>query len=165
MVKVEVETLFLQEKPAKMMLTLRGTDKPVYAAILSKETDSTYAHTLRVLLKLEELGLVRFEEKGRIKLVRLTELGGALANELSSLLDLLELAEIASAIESLYEREVKGHLREEINKEAVLNRLGQQTKKLEPLTHGKSEGIEQLAKKQLKRIEEVLREVKGLIVG
>lgn len=165
MVNVEVETLFLQEKPAKMMLELRGTDKPVYAAVLSKETNSTYAHTLRVLSKLEGLGLVRFEEKGRIKLVKLTELGDALANELSSLLDILELTEVASAIESLYEREVKRRLREEINKEAVLNRLGQQTKKLERFMREKPEAIEQLAKKQLKRIDEISREVKGLIVG
>ncbi len=165
MAKVEVETLFLQEKPARMMLTLKRAGKPIYAAVLSKETDSTYAHTLRVLSKLEELGLVRFEEQGRIKLVKLTELGDVIANEFSSLLVMLELAEVASAIEAIYARDVKGHLREEINKEAALNRLGQQTKKLERLMNERPEVIQRLVKKQLKRIDEISREVKGLIVG
>jgi DNA-binding MarR family transcriptional regulator len=165
MVKDKVETLFLQEKPAKILLAARGADKPAYVAKLSKETDSTYAHTFRVVSKLEELGLVVSKEEGRVKLVKLTEMGEAVAGELLTLLDLSELVEIAVAVESLYEREVKGHLRGEIDKEAVLGRLEQQTKKLERLTCEKPEVVTQLAKKQLKRIDEISREVKGLIVG
>jgi len=165
MVKDRVETLFLQEKPAKIVLAAKRADKPMYVAKLSKETDSTYAHTFRVVSKLEELGLVVSKDEGRIKLVKLTEMGEAFAGGLINLLDLSELIEIAIAVESLYEREVKGHLRGDIEKEAVLGRLEQQTKKLEHLTCEKPEVVTQLAKKQLKRIEEISREVKGLIVG
>jgi len=165
MVKDKVETLFLQEKPMKIVLAAERADKPVYVAKLSKETDSTYAHTFRVVSKLEELGLVVSKEEGRVKLVKLTDMGEAVAGELITLLDLSELVEIAVAVESLYEREVKGHLRGDIDKEAVLGRLEQQTKKLEHLTCEKPEVVTQLAKKQLKRIEEISREVKGLIVG
>ena len=165
MVKDRVETLFLQEKPAKIVLAAKGADKPMYVAKLSKETDSTYAHTFRVVSKLKELGLVVSKDEGRIKLVKLTEMGEAVAGELLNLLDLSELIEIAIAVESLYEREVKGHLRGDREKEAVLGRLEQQTKKLEHLTCEKPEVVTQLAKRQLKRIEEISREVKGLIVG
>lgn len=165
MVRDRAETLFLQEKPVKIMLAAKRADKPVYVAKLSKETDSTYAHTFRVVSKLEELGLVVSKDEGRIKLVKLTEMGEAVADELLNFLDLSELIEIATAVENLYGREVKGHLREDINKETVLGRLEQQAKKLEPLMREKPEVITQLAKKQLKRIEEISREVKGLIVG
>jgi len=165
MVKDKVETLFLQEKPMKIVLAAERADKPVYVAKLSKETDSTYAHTFRVVSKLEELGLVVSKEEGRVRLVKLTDMGEAVAGELITLLDLSELVEIAVAVESLYGREVKGHLRGEIDKEAVLGRLEQQTKKLEHLTCEKPEVVTQLAKKRMKRIEEISREVKGLIVG
>lgn len=163
--KDEVGTLFLQEKPAKILLALGRADKPVYVAMLSKETDSTYAHTFRVVSKLEELGLVTFKAEGRVKLVRLTKIGEALASELLNMSNMLGLVGIAFAVESLYEKEVKGHLREDINKELVLNRLEQQTKKLESMAQGKPETIVQLAKKQLKRVDEISREVKGLVVG
>jgi hypothetical protein len=43
--------------------------------------------------------------------------------------------------------------------------LEQQTKRLERLTCEKPEVVTELAKKQLKRIDEISREVKGLIVG
>jgi DNA-binding MarR family transcriptional regulator len=165
MVKDKVETLFLKEKPAKIVLAAGRADKPVYVAKLSKETDSTYAHTFRVISKLEELGLAASKEEGRVKLVKLTEMGEAVAGELLTLLDLSELVEIVVAIDGLYEREVKGHLREEIDKEAVLGRLEQQTKKLDRLACEKPEVVMQLAKTQLKRIDEISREVKGLIVG
>lgn len=163
--KDEAGTLFLQEKPAKILSALSRADKPVYVALLSKETDSTYAHTFHVVSKLEGLGLVTFKEEGRVKLVRLTKMGEALAGEFSNLADLLEIVSIYSAVEGLYEKEVKGRLREDINKGPVLSRLEQHTKRLEGLTQDKPETVVQLAKRQLKRIDEISREVKGLVVG
>ena len=165
MVKDKVETLFLQEKPVKIVLAAKRADKPVYVAKLSKETDSTYAHTFRVISKLEEMGLVVSKDEGRVKLVKLTEMGEAVAGELLNLLDLSELTEIAGAVKNTYEREVKGHLRGDIDKENVLNRLEQLAKRLERLTCEKPETIARLAKAQLKQIEEISGEVKGLIVG
>ncbi len=161
----KVEELFLQEKPNKIILMLSSVEKPVYVAKLAKGTDSTYAHTFRLVSKLEELGLVMSKDEGRIKLVKLTEIGKALAGELSDLLCLMELAELSVAITALYEREVKGHRREDIKKETVLGRLEQYGKKLDRLVNGKSGLIESLAKKELRRVDEISKEVKGLIVG
>ena len=165
MTKIDVGALFLREKPERMMLALKTAGRPIYVAEISKEAESTYAHTLRVLAKLEELGLVGFEENGRVKLVTLTESGDALAEKLLDMMDVLELAEIGRAVEELYGKEVKGRLREDVNKEAVLNKLEQQAKRLERLSQGKPEVIEKLVKRRVKRIDDISREVKGLIVG
>lgn len=165
MARDKLEKLFLQEKPGRIVLALRSARKPIYVARLAKETDSTYAHTFRLISKLKELGLVISKEEGRIKLVKLTVMGEALADQLSDLLYTLELVEISAAIDNLYDREVKGRLRGDINKEAVLSRLEQQTKRLERLASEKQETIMQLAKKELKRVEDISREIKGLIVG
>jgi len=161
----KLERLFLQEKPSRIMLVLNSVEKPVYIAKLAKETESTYAHTFRLISKLEELGLAISRDEGRIKLVKLTEIGKALADELSTLLRLMELAEVSAAITTLYEREVKGHLREDIKKETVLTRLEQYGKKLNRLADSKLGIVGELTKKELKKVDEIIREVKGLIVG
>ena len=75
--------LFLRLKPVKMLVSLKG--KPKYATILSKEVDCTYSHTVKVLNTFKELGLVEFEKRGRIKIVKLTETGEALAKLLGLL--------------------------------------------------------------------------------
>jgi DNA-binding MarR family transcriptional regulator len=46
-----------------------------YASVISKEIDSTFAHTTRILAKMEQCGLIRFTFEGRIKFVELTEYG------------------------------------------------------------------------------------------
>lgn len=66
-----------------MLVSLKG--KPKYATILSKEVDCTYSHTVKVLNTFKELGLVEFEKRGRIKIVKLTETGEALAKLLGLL--------------------------------------------------------------------------------
>ena len=160
-----IKTLFLQEKPVKTLLTLKRFEEPSYPAVISKEIESTYAHTWRVILTLEELGLVRFEKKGRIKLVKPSELGSSIAGELENLQALLEVAEADATIESIYQREVKGRLRVQINKERVLNRLRLQAKRLEKLADSKHEETWKHAGRCLRRTEEIEREVTGLIVG
>lgn len=59
---------------------------PKYATILSKEVDMTYSHTVKLLELFKDYGLVEFEKKGRIKIVKVTELGGDLATAFDSIL-------------------------------------------------------------------------------
>ncbi len=68
------EKLFLQEKPT-LALLLIGSMGKTYASVISKEIDSTFAHTTRILAKMEQCGLIRFTFEGRIKFVELTEYG------------------------------------------------------------------------------------------
>ena len=70
----DAEKLFLQEKPTLAMLFIGSTGKTL-ASVISKEIDSTFAHTTRILSKMEHSGLIRFTFEGRIKFVELTEYG------------------------------------------------------------------------------------------
>ena len=69
--------LFLHTKPVKLITSLRSG--PKYATILSKEIDCTYSHTVKLLDQFKKLGLVEFEKRGRIKIVKLTSLGEDIA--------------------------------------------------------------------------------------
>jgi predicted transcriptional regulator len=74
------EILFLHPKPVKMITSLKSEDIK-YATQVSKAVDCTYSHTVKVLENFRRLGLVTFEKKGRIKIVRLTEDGLDIAHD------------------------------------------------------------------------------------
>ncbi len=76
--------LFLHTKPVKILVNLK--EAPKYATILSKEVDCTYSHTVKVLNQFKKLGLVKFEKKGRIKIVTLTSSGKSLAHDFEGVL-------------------------------------------------------------------------------
>lgn len=80
--KKKVPSLFLRIKPVKILICLK--DGPVYATKVSKDVDCTYSHTVKLLDQLEKYGLVEFEKKGRIKLIRLTNDGKDLLGSLES---------------------------------------------------------------------------------
>ena len=67
------------------MLTILR-EGPKYTTILAKECDTTYSHTVKLLYVFKSFGLVEFERKGRIKIVRLTSLGEEIAKTLENLL-------------------------------------------------------------------------------
>jgi len=78
------ERFFLRTKPSLMLVLLRKG--PKYATLLSKEADVTYSHAVKLLDLFNDLGLVEFEKKGRIKMVKLTDLGEEVAKTLDSLI-------------------------------------------------------------------------------
>ncbi|MFH0862482.1 MAG: winged helix DNA-binding protein [Candidatus Altiarchaeota archaeon] len=84
-----ISRLLLHEKPAGIILSLKEKEKK-YPTVLSKENDCTYTHTLKILQELKEYGLVEFDKDGRIKYVKLTELGEDVAHELEGLVRYLE---------------------------------------------------------------------------
>jgi predicted transcriptional regulator len=69
--------LFLRSKPVKMLVSLRSG--PKYATMLSRESNITYSHTVKLLDLFNDIGLVEFEKKGRIKIIKLTSLGEEIA--------------------------------------------------------------------------------------
>jgi predicted transcriptional regulator len=77
-----LQDLFLREKPAKILMGLRGSKNPVYATLLSKDADCTYSHTIKILNAFKALGIVDFEKTGRIKTVTLTTDGAEIAGNL-----------------------------------------------------------------------------------
>jgi len=160
-IKRSVENLFLQEKPAKVLILLKKEEKPLYTAIISKEINCTYAHTLNVLAELEKLKLVIFKEKGRIKLVNLTELGEEAAEVIENFIDLLKLGEAEAGVNQIYEREIKGRLREEMNKKAISKQLEKHKENLKRLAEGRPQNVLLFAKKLLKKVDEVVAEALG----
>lgn len=74
MSREEVENLFLQEKPTLALLTIWSLRK-TYASVITKQINSTFAHTTKILSKMDDMGLVQFTSEGRIKYVELTEYG------------------------------------------------------------------------------------------
>jgi len=82
-------------KPVKLLTALKSG--PKYATILSKEVDCTYSHTVKVLDQFKIYGLVDFEKKGRIKIIKLTEDGQELAHSIEgSMMKLSKLKEKSS---------------------------------------------------------------------
>lgn len=78
-----LERLFLREKPAKLLISIKT---PKYATQLSKMVDCTYSHTVKLLDIFKALGLVQFEKTGRIKTIRLTPDGEEIAHYLEGLI-------------------------------------------------------------------------------
>ena len=74
------EILFLHPKPVKMLTSLKNEDIR-YATQVSKVVDCTYSHTVKVLDMFRRLGLVEFEKKGRVKLIKLTDNGIDIAHD------------------------------------------------------------------------------------
>jgi len=85
----DIGSLLLHKKPAGIILSLRDKEKK-YPTVLSKENDCTYTHTLKILEELRSYELVEFEKDGRIKFVKLTELGEDVAHNLEGLVRYLE---------------------------------------------------------------------------
>ncbi len=160
--KDEVEVgLFLQEKPKNILIYLKKENKPLYTSIISREVNTTYAHTFNVLKKLEKLKLVSFKESGRLKLVKLTELGDEAAGVMINLIDLLKLGETENELQKTYENEIKGRLREQMNKEQISKHLGKLKDKLNEFSKEKPDNVSVMAKKLLKRIDDTLAETLG----
>lgn len=81
-----LEDLFLREKPARILLGMKTKSKTnVYATMLSKEADCTYSHTIKILELFKNMGIVKFDKKGRVKHVALTDDGWDIAHNLEAL--------------------------------------------------------------------------------
>ena len=78
----EMEELFLRKKPVKLLMSLKtgGGVGGKYVSVLSKETDCTYSHTVKLLEEFRNLGIVSFDKQGRVKYIKLTSDGEDLAS-------------------------------------------------------------------------------------
>ena len=68
-----------------MLVALKRVARARYGSILAKEVDCTYSHAVKILQSLERLGLVVFEKKGRIKLIKLTKRGQEVADSIENI--------------------------------------------------------------------------------
>jgi len=77
--------IFFRRKPAMMLVALKRVARARYGSVLAKEVDCTYSHAVKILQSLEELGLVVFEKKGRIKLIKLTKVGQEISDNIENI--------------------------------------------------------------------------------
>ena len=68
-----------------MLVALKKLSRARYGSVLAKEVDCTYSHAVKILQTLEKLGLVVFEKKGRIKLIKLTKKGQEVADNIEAI--------------------------------------------------------------------------------
>lgn len=88
-----VEEMFLNEKPAQVLIKIRRNRKELNMSDIQKKIDTTYAHTVKVINRLEDKGLLETIEEGRSKTVKLTEEGEQLVKPLA---DFMQTAEKVS---------------------------------------------------------------------
>ena len=81
--------IFLREKPIELLLCLTRGVKEKYPSMLAKDSKCTYSHTVHLLQRMEKADLVKFEKKGRLKLVVLTKKGLDIADRFKSQAKLL----------------------------------------------------------------------------
>ncbi|MFH1630667.1 MAG: hypothetical protein ABIA21_00380 [Candidatus Aenigmatarchaeota archaeon] len=84
--KAELEELFLRKKPVRLLMALKLGGPSKYVSILSKETDCTYSHTIKLLEEFRNLGLAEFDKAGRVKFIKLTQDGEEMANYFEAVL-------------------------------------------------------------------------------
>ena len=82
--------IFFRRKPALMLVSLKKNLRMRYGSLLAKEVDCTYSHAVKILQTLEELKLVEFEKKGRIKLIRLTKKGKEVSSAIENIQKLIK---------------------------------------------------------------------------
>lgn len=81
--------IFLREKPSKILVSLNNPSTENYASALSTQADCTYSHTVRLIKKFKELGLIETKKEGRKKIVKLTHEGEQVATNLAEVFDKL----------------------------------------------------------------------------
>lgn len=77
--------IFFRRKPALLLVALKRLARARYGSVLAKEVDCTYSHAVKILQSLERLGLVMFEKKGRIKLIKLSKRGQEIADNIENI--------------------------------------------------------------------------------
>ncbi len=80
--------IFFYERGKQVLLSLEEGSK--YISEVAREINATYAHTFNLVKKMEQLGIVVTEKKGRTKYVKLTPKGMKLAGTMRTFIEVLK---------------------------------------------------------------------------
>ncbi|MCL4381187.1 MAG: hypothetical protein M1331_00885 [Candidatus Marsarchaeota archaeon] len=83
------ETLIFKGKQAKILLLLKTPGQNWYISKLAKESSTTYVHTCNFILNCEMAGIVESEKNGKMKRIKLTERGHAIASKIEEIYSLM----------------------------------------------------------------------------
>jgi len=76
---------FLREKPGMALISLADRKTEWYAALLAKKIDCTYPHIVKLLAAFDSLGLIKQKNRGRKRMIVLTNKGSEIAHDFESL--------------------------------------------------------------------------------
>jgi len=82
----ELQDFFLKQKPVMALVTIRRERGEIYCSMISKKIDTTYAHTVKTISRMEEEGFVESKKDGRKKLLELTPKGEKFSDHFLDLL-------------------------------------------------------------------------------
>jgi DNA-binding MarR family transcriptional regulator len=80
--------IFVKEKPVLALLAIQSTYSDVYPSKISKRIDSTYAHTVNIISKMESNQLVESRKEGRKRILTLTNRGNEYADVLTEMMEI-----------------------------------------------------------------------------
>lgn len=87
----DLKEFLFNTKPVDLIISLRRQNTGNYASSLSRQIDSTYSHTVKMLHKMEDkFNLVKSEKKGRKKIFTLTPHGEKVSEKLDDLVETVE---------------------------------------------------------------------------
>jgi len=82
-------TLFMKEKPVRALI-VAYKEQGTYASEISKEVDTTYAHTIKIVKEFEKIGLLKREKEGRKKVITPTDEGKEIAKGFSYIWNMID---------------------------------------------------------------------------
>ncbi len=83
-------SLFMRPKPCRIFTLLRDQDTSWHLSKIAKNSDTTYVYVTKLVSMMQNDGLVSINEKGKKRIVKLTEKGIAIANIIHELMDRLD---------------------------------------------------------------------------
>lgn len=83
----ESSGIYLKEKPVRTLITIYQSNSDTFCRKVSKEIDSTYAHTVKIVSRLKQMNVVETEQEGRKKILSLTDMGDKQAELLIELIE------------------------------------------------------------------------------
>lgn len=88
--KPELFSYFLQEKPSMILEVVYQSEEETITSDIGRIVDTTYAHAVKQIQRMEDDELLEREKKGRRKIVTLTSKGEKVAEKLIELDETLE---------------------------------------------------------------------------
>jgi len=74
-----------RKKPLELLLELKREKKETYGSKISRNIKCTYSHTIKLLQKLEDMGIIHRKKAGRKSLLILTKKGKEITDYLNKI--------------------------------------------------------------------------------
>lgn len=77
--------IFLKEKNSKVLIILKNSEVEWHLSKIARDTGTTYVYVTKFISHLQKINIVRIEQKGKKRIVKLTDRGILIANLLDEI--------------------------------------------------------------------------------